>query len=157
MHANQFNVTNQSVQKLMNDMLQAQHSHHNHVVQAVSTAGGDYAKSAAQATAADMKRILGKEVLRMFEVGRIRESKRSLEHELGELFQLRAKYGKGMPAKGAGKPAPPAPMSPPKLPGSPPKAAPPPSTPKTAASSDRPPSRRRHLPVPPGSAVSGGH
>jgi hypothetical protein len=37
--------------------------------------------------------VLGKELQRMFEeVGKIRETKRTLEHEIGELFALKAKF-----------------------------------------------------------------
>lgn len=133
-HAGQFNNTNQSVQTLMNEMLQKQHTHHGQVVQAVSSAGGGIAKSMAETSSADMKKILGKEVLRMFEeVGRIRDSKRTLEAEMGELFQLRAKYGKG------GKPAPPAAMSPPKHPASPAKQTPPSPSKSAHLSSKTPP------------------
>lgn len=116
-------------------MVKTTEEQHSKLVKAVSVAGGEYSKVTAEATAGQMKALLGKEVLKMFEeVGRIRESKRSLEHEMGELFRLKAKY---TPARGP-KPAAQAPPTPaPGSPGKPPSSAP-----------SRPPSSRPPLPIP---------
>lgn len=132
-----FDTAFKGMQSSFGDILKKADDQNGELVKAVTAAGGEYSKVTAEATAGQMKALLGKEVLKMFEeVGRIRESKRSLEHELAELFRLKAKYTPGRPPARPPTGGPSGPAS---------KAG---SVAGSAPASNKPPPQRPALPIP---------
>ncbi|KDN44252.1 hypothetical protein K437DRAFT_263287 [Tilletiaria anomala UBC 951] len=86
-------TADKAIKDMTAELLRKSGEQHVKLVAAVNSAASEMLHHHVASHAEELKKVLGRDVQRMFEeVGRIRETKRALEHEIGELFALKAKY-----------------------------------------------------------------
>ncbi|PWN92548.1 hypothetical protein FA10DRAFT_223543, partial [Acaromyces ingoldii] len=80
------------MQQMTSELLRATSEQNGQLVNAVHSAGREMLRNNIEAHADELKRMLSREVAGMFEdVGKIREAKRHLEHEIADLFSIKSR------------------------------------------------------------------
>ncbi|UZJ54441.1 hypothetical protein CBS101457_003761 [Exobasidium rhododendri] len=97
MDAAQKASTDQIIKQMANDVLQKTADQNGRLVEAVHGAAREMLRHNVETHAEELKKVLSKEVSGMFEdVGKIREAKRALEHEIADLFSIKSRHLGGM-------------------------------------------------------------
>jgi hypothetical protein len=95
-----------AVKQMAADLVRNHAEQNGKMVEAVNAAAREMLRHNVEAHAEDLKKILSKEVSAMFDdVGKIREAKRALEHEISDLFSIKAKHLAGVTRSDDGKAA----------------------------------------------------
>ncbi|KAL0578538.1 hypothetical protein V5O48_003439 [Marasmius crinis-equi] len=118
------------LERLSNDWRDDCERHHQETLDAVRSTADEQIPFNVQGYLDEFSKALATEVrILLGEVGKLREERRGLQHEIGYLLCIRSKYGPGGEFEADWKPAPGQPGGPPLDPGPPPEQPPPPEPP----------------------------